>query len=646
MRDHAAGAPAVTRRGARCSPRCAPAAGGWASSPTDPPAIQTRKVGALGVVAHVDAVVYASEHGSGAGKPEADAVHRDRPPARRAARRRRSSSATTRAATSSGARRRRHAAGSLRAWTRPLAPRPRARRVVDRVSPTCRPWPRRCSRRHSAAMPHEIARHLHRRPPRRRRRAAVRHRRDRHQSWRLARSRRWRSSTPPPPPARTRSSCRRSSRDELVAPRCPAPAHVERRRRCVEFFAQVRARRGGAPRRRRRARATRPPRACRRRSRDAAVDLLERVGVDAYKIASGDLDLGSADRPRRRDRQAARHVDRHGDARRSASRGGRRPRGRRRASRAAALRVGLSGAARQREPAARFARWPTHCGVPVGLSDHGDGRLRAADGRGARRVALRAASRAGRRRSTRSTARCRARPASWPPRSCRAGAPGPRSATAARSVSPPRPSTSSASRRSLCAARARCRPARSSRRGSRSRCARRPASAGRQPAVRSSAAGWLRAVAAGSRSRHARPGRHRCPSAASTPDRSATVSLNVLITAGIAPRAARPGVSARVARDRRRRGHRHRRQPAVADGLRRRSVVPGAALDRPGYIDADRRHLPRRAHRADRADDRRRAARCSPRQRDRFRRSGIRVAVSPPETDRRLQRQVRRRAAC
>ena len=42
-----------------------------------------------------------------------------------------------------------------------------------------------------------------------------------------------------------------------------------------------------------------------------AVDMLHRLGVDAYKIASGDCHASPADRTRGEDRQAAHHLDRH-----------------------------------------------------------------------------------------------------------------------------------------------------------------------------------------------------------------------------------------------------------------------------------------------------------------------------------------------
>lgn len=74
---------------------------------------------------------------------------------------------------------------------------------------------------------------------------------------------------------------------DLVAPSCPAPAHVAATS-LVDFFAQFEldeaAHRAVAERARARGlRVMSTP------FSEAAVDMLERVGVDAYKIASGDL---------------------------------------------------------------------------------------------------------------------------------------------------------------------------------------------------------------------------------------------------------------------------------------------------------------------------------------------------------------------
>ena len=76
--------------------------------------------------------------------------------------------------------------------------------------------------------------------------------------------------------------------DELVAPGAPAPMHVEAAS-LADFFRRfelderrLRPAGGAGPR-------TRPGRSSPRRSRERAVDMLDRVGVDAWKIASGDI---------------------------------------------------------------------------------------------------------------------------------------------------------------------------------------------------------------------------------------------------------------------------------------------------------------------------------------------------------------------
>ena len=117
--------------------------------------------------------------------------------------------------------------------------------------------------------------------------AAVRHRRDRAEPRRLASTGRWRWSTRRRPPARRPSSCRRLRGDTLVTAALPG-AGARRRRRCGISSASSSSTR---------TRTSRSPAAPARTAWrfistpfcEAAVDMLERVGVDAYKIASGDL---------------------------------------------------------------------------------------------------------------------------------------------------------------------------------------------------------------------------------------------------------------------------------------------------------------------------------------------------------------------
>ncbi|MGC4086022.1 MAG: N-acetylneuraminate synthase family protein [Vicinamibacterales bacterium] len=99
----------------------------------------------------------------------------------------------------------------------------------------------------------------------------------------------------------------------LVAPSCPAPAHVDAES-LSDFFATFEL-----------DEAAHAAVAERTRARGLAfistpfslesVDLLNRVGVDAFKIASGDLHLGRLDRAGRRDEETAHHLHRHGHAR-------------------------------------------------------------------------------------------------------------------------------------------------------------------------------------------------------------------------------------------------------------------------------------------------------------------------------------------
>ncbi len=125
---------------------------------------------------------------------------------------------------------------------------------------------------------------------------------------------------------------------------------VRRRHRCATSLrpsSSTRRRTARSPR----ARARTAWRSSRRRSRRARVDLLERVGVDAYKIASGDLTWtrsSSAARAR-----ASRSSSRPGSPRstRSAHALDAARRSGAGARRAAALRLGVSGAAGEREPA-------------------------------------------------------------------------------------------------------------------------------------------------------------------------------------------------------------------------------------------------------------------------------------------------------
>ncbi|MCC7044662.1 MAG: N-acetylneuraminate synthase family protein [Acidobacteria bacterium] len=75
--------------------------------------------------------------------------------------------------------------------------------------------------------------------------------------------------------------------DQLVAPSCPAPAHVEADS-LVDFFRQVELDEAAHHAVAERA-SMRGLKVISTPFSEAAVDMLERVGVDAYKIASGDL---------------------------------------------------------------------------------------------------------------------------------------------------------------------------------------------------------------------------------------------------------------------------------------------------------------------------------------------------------------------
>ena len=101
-----------------------------------------------------------------------------------------------------------------------------------------------------------------------------------------------------------------------------------------------------------------------------AVDLLERVGIDAYKIASGDIIWDQLIRRCAGTRQAAGHLDRHGVARRSGARPDVRTLG---GAAGVALLHCVSaypvpGGSENLRAIATLGR---AFGVPVGLSDHG-----------------------------------------------------------------------------------------------------------------------------------------------------------------------------------------------------------------------------------------------------------------------------------
>ena len=358
---------------------------------------------------------------------------------------------------------------------------------------------------------------------------------------------------------------------ELVAPGAPAPAHVAATS-LRDFFAPLRARRGRASSRRRDGRANAGWRSWRRRSR--------RRGRHAR----------ARRRRRLQDRQRRHHLGRLIAAARtgkplvistgmsaldeiaraltwarSAGAVG---------HRAAALRVGVSGAARAARTCARSRRWrrrsacrsvcpttaptPSPCRWPS---------------RSARRST--SATSCSTPATARSTRRCRARRPSWPQliRRGRARAGGPR-APATRCACRPKAATSSASRRALYAPRALRGRTPSSRPPISSRCG--PASAWPPigmpswsaraciatstpgtPFVRRPIVAW-----------HAARGNRACRLTCSSPPASRRVPLVQAFQRALSP----------VARRRRRR--RHRRQPAVAGGLRRRPRVSRAAVDR------------------------------------------------------------------
>ena len=303
---------------------------------------------------------------------------------------------------------------------------------------------------------------------------------------------------------RTPSSCRRSS------PASSSRRPVRRRRTCRprrsssssrQFELDEAAHRAVAER----ARARTASRVLSTPFSLDAVDMLERVGVDAYKIASGDLTWDQLIARVRGDRQAARHLDRHGDARRSAARASavaRRPARTEIALLHCVSRLSGARAAARTCCAIRDARRALRrAGRPVRSRRR---HVRAADGRRARRLALRAAPRARRRRRRRSIAPSRARPASWRPRFGAAGAPGRRSGRGRKVCLAAEAVERRAPAGGRCAPRAPCRPARA--RAAAISIALRPAT-GLPPASlpRSwSAAGWPAPSSPASRRRRSR----------------------------------------------------------------------------------------------------------------------------------------------
>ena len=365
-----------------------------------------------------------------------------------------------------------------------------------------------------------------------------------------------------------------SRRRRSWRPSCPAPAHVAAPS-LREFFARFELDEDGASRRRRaRARRT-ASRSWRRRSRSTAVDLLERVGVDAFKIASGDLTWDQLIDARRATRPAARHLDRHGVAR-----------GDRRTRVACARLGGAAGIAllhcvsaypvpRGSENLRAIATLADAFRVPVGLSDHGDDAFAAADRRRARRLALRAAPRARRRRRGRSTPRCRARPrqlaalvAAAAARGAAALGHGREGLPAGRSAEPDGRAGARSARRGASRAGAMVH---------RRRRRRAPAGDGLAPG-RDRRTGRRRASTARRRRRRAVSRRRpRRPPA----KRGVTVkSLNVLITAASRRVPLVQAFRRALSQHGRRLGRRHRRQPAVA-GRPRRPIARIACRWRP-----------------------------------------------------------------
>ena len=439
---------------------------------------------------------------------------------------------------------------------------------------------------------------------------------------------------PPPQPAPTPSSCRRSSPRSSSRPSCPAPAHVAGRvaRRVLP---PVRARRSRAARVVARARGARSGRAVDAVLASTPSTCSSGSASTRYKIASGDLTwdpliarVAATGKPLVISTGMA-------DARRSATCARRRASRWRDRRRAAALRLRVSGAAGQREPARHSRRSPSACrraGRPLRSRRR---HVRAADGRRARRLALRTASGARRRRRRDRSRRLehagRARGGDSAPRD----APGRRSGPAARCVCR-RGRQRDAPAADRCAPRAPCRPARAAAVTISSR-------SGRRPGWPPGALGAALVGPAPVRSRRTPASRSRWRSSSQYRDRSGgrIVSLNVLITAGSRRVPLVQAFQRALRAHRRRLGHRHRRQSAVADGLRRRSLVRGAAVDRSGL---SRRRSSRSAAPSTSAwSCRRSTTSCSlfAEQVARFADLGVRVAVSPPETIDGLQRQVR-----
>ena len=116
-----------------CSTRCAPTAGDSASSRTDRRRCRSARSPRSDSSTRVDAVIYATEHGSGRGKPDAEPFRRNQPAPERAAvadrdRRRQ------RRMRHRGRPRRRHVRGALRRLAAATGCRQRGPPVVDRLS--------------------------------------------------------------------------------------------------------------------------------------------------------------------------------------------------------------------------------------------------------------------------------------------------------------------------------------------------------------------------------------------------------------------------------------------------------------------------------------------------------------------------------
>ena len=330
--------------------------------------------------------------------------------------------------------------------------------------------------------------------------------------------------------------------------------------------------------------------------------MLESLGFDAFKIASGDLTYDGLIAAAAAHRRAARHLDRHERrSTRCATRVQRRPRGRRRRRRRAALRVGLSDAAARREPARHSdaGRRVRRAGRAVRPRPRSGVRGR---GRGARRRPLRAALRARRRpgrdrprrvehagRTSRpSSRRCadtraalgdgvKALPPVGASRiGCRAGA-----GSTPRARSPPGTSCAPSDFVAL-------RPGAGARAALRARSRRREAAS----------AAWRRRGLRRGRSGRRRTGR----------EGPRMMPLNVLITAASRRVPLVAGVPG---------GARHARPARAASSPPTSTPIAGRARGRPRlsacrwpptrYVDDAARHLRGRAHPAGRADHRRRA---------------------------------------